>query len=457
MQKHGPYSRGVTTAIRIGFFLVILADGVDRSKASTFLDAWQEIMPRGGELSGITYGDGHFVAVGPRGELLTSTNAVNWERGTIPSAGLITDVRYGNGLFLAVGSVSNQLGVAMVSTNPIDWRTNIVSGNRVESCAFGNGLFVVSCYDSLLSSSDGVHWTPRNPGPLYSWGVDFAGNQFVVVGPGGQRTASADGITWSTPIPGDGRDLWASVYGNGTTVMVGSNQRIRTISPTNTTESPEWSEVDLRDIAYGNGRFVAVGLLYGLGVIWTSADGFAWEHPCLGEFAMLERVTFSYGLFVAVGIGGTVVTSPDGLNWTLRRGGVPAQSFSAAAANGIVVTVGGGYNAVGTALALCPDWSWRCPAWDYGIMPQSVLYAKDQFLVVGTGGSVSTSPDGTVWTHRNSATTECLKSVTCGQGQYVAVGYGGQVERSGDGITWTNQSVAAGKYGSVMFVMGNSM
>jgi hypothetical protein len=348
----------------------------------------------------------------------------------------------------------------MVSSNAVDWTTNIVSTDRVDSSAFGNGRFVAACYRSLLNSVDGVHWSPSSSPPLFAWGVDFVGDHFLAVGPGGQRATSPDGLTWSILASGDGPDLWASAQGNGTTVMVGDRHRILTISGTNSIDSWGSEEDRLSDVAYGNGRFVAVGWLsdFWLSVIWTSTDGLVWERSCVAEFYLLDHVAFGEGVFTAVGGAGTVLTSPDGVNWTVRRGGVPAQTFSAAAANGTVVTVGGGFNAVGTVLALQPDGSWRCPAWDFNIMPHRITYENGQYMVVGSAGSVSTSPDGLTWMHHVSANTNYLQDITYGQGQYVIVSSGGQVERSADGMNWTNQNLAPGTellgvaYGANRFV-----
>jgi len=74
-----------------------------------------------------------------------------------------------------------------------------------------------------------------------------------------------------------------------------------------------------RGIAYGNGQFVAVGA-----TIQTSADGANWtSHP--NNLAQLYGIAYGNGQFVAVGtVGygyGAVITSTDGVTWTLRENG----------------------------------------------------------------------------------------------------------------------------------------
>jgi hypothetical protein len=54
----------------------------------------------------------------------------------------------------------------------------------------------------------------------------------------------------------------------------------------------------------------------------------------------LHGVVFQSGYFVAVGDSGTVLTSPDGLNWTLRSAPGGAALNGIAFGNGVFVAVG---------------------------------------------------------------------------------------------------------------------
>jgi hypothetical protein len=71
-----------------------------------------------------------------------------------------------------------------------------------------------------------------------------------------------------------------------------------------------------------------------------------------------------------------------------------------------------------------------------------------QFVAVGhldTGTNpldlILTSPDGVVWTSRDSSTEDPLHAVTYGAGRYVAVGHLSFVA-SADGIAWTRIPVS---------------
>src|SRR5690606_12220478 len=60
-----------------------------------------------------------------------------------------------------------------------------------------------------------------------------------------------------------------------------------------------------------------------------------------------------------------------------------------------------------------------------------------QFVAVGYGGAVLTSPDGAEWTVRDSGVPDQLAFVTHADGEFLAVGEGGLLIASTDGIAWT--------------------
>jgi len=134
----------------------------------------------------------------------------------------------------------------------------------------------------------------------------------------------------------------------------------------------------LNGVTYGNGLFVAVGEG---GTILTSRDGVTWTQRTSGTSNDLYSVTYGNGLFVAVGAKGTILTSPDGVSWTARASGTD-------------------------------EWLW------------GVAYGNSTFVAVGGGGAILTSPDGVTWTQRTSLEKSDLLSVVYGNGRFVAVGGG---------------------------------
>ena len=145
-------------------------------------------------------------------------------------------------------------------------------------------------------------------------------------------------------------------------------------------------------------------VVVGSGAILTSSDGVTWTMQTIGVSTDLSSVTYSesLGLFVAVGYSGAIITSSDGVTWTSQTSGVS------------------------TAL--------------YG-----VTYSESLGLfvaLVGSSGAILTSPDGVTWTSRTSGVSTALSSVTYSEslGLFIAVGDSGTIITSSDGVTWTSQT-----------------
>ena len=68
---------------------------------------------------------------------------------------------------------------------------------------------------------------------------------------------------------------------------------------------------------------------------------------------------------------------------------------------------------------------------------EGVTRGNDEYLAVGAGGVILTSPDGGVWTPRDSGTTQRLYNAIWTGSQYVVVGEGGLVLTSPDASQWT--------------------
>lgn len=113
-------------------------------------------------------------------------------------------------------------------------------------------------------------------------------------------------------------------------------------------------------------------------------------------------------------------------------------------------------SASGTPLALGPL--------PQGNTLHAVAYGNGEFVAVGDGGAILTSPDGTVWTEQGTSGTSCLAGtcatfygVTYGGGEFVAVGAlgnAGVILTSPDGVTWTRQSYSTGILSAVTFGNG---
>ncbi|NOS71246.1 MAG: hypothetical protein HOP33_15100 [Verrucomicrobia bacterium] len=192
--------------------------------------------------------------------------------------------------------------------DPLDiWATQQLSTNRfgLSSIVFGNGCYVAagsfSDYGTIVSSEDGYNWTVRADGYTSIQGAPI----------------------WGLKVNfANGRFIAISAWGgtvvstNGTNWTLGSAPLIQ----------PSFAHLDLYGATYGGGRFVAVGQPesgFGSTVsnIVTSADGVAWtlrrSHPT--EARTIVDVAYGAGTYAAIGPNdGFTYTSPTATTWTRR-------------------------------------------------------------------------------------------------------------------------------------------
>ncbi len=241
-------------------------------------------------------------------------------------------------------------------------RNPLPQGNDLSRVTYGKGIFVaVGATGTILTSPDGITWTPNTAGiASYLGGVTYGSGTFVAVGYTGTILTSSDGVTWTSRTSGIYSAFLEVTYGNGIFVAVALSEDILT-SPdgitwtqqriTRTTANAVTTPIrktspgnpPLRGVTYGNGIFVAVG---DAGTILTSPDGITWTPRNSGTSYFLSGVTYGEGSFVAVGnIGppstwGTILTSPDGVTWISRNSGTTAFLRGVTYGNSTYVAVG---------------------------------------------------------------------------------------------------------------------
>ena len=210
----------------------------------------------------------------------------------------------------------------------------------------------------------------------------------------------------------------------------------------------------LSGVVFGNGLFVAVGLE---GAIVSSPDGVSWTVESSGSTASFRAVAFASGLFVVVGTGGTILTSPDGHEWTPRSLGTAAVLSGVAFGNGRFVAVGLSGAVVYSADAI----SWSPASSLTSNFLQSVTFGGGKFVAVGGSGTVRTSTDGVTWARSTTGLPQFLSGAAYFDGKYYVVGNSGIILSSPDTLAWTHQGTfdtwfrAVGSDGSQVVVAGD--
>jgi len=413
------YGNGLYVAVGINGALVTSTNGQD-----WLLRQSRTIQ----ELHGVSYGAGHFVAVG-KDVILTSTNGRDWHS-TYPGSFIdLSGVAYGNGLFVA--AVRSGFPTFLISSNAVDW-TGVNTGTfggygyafAASAVTFGNGLFVAAGSagpSAALSSTNGTDWTPQTFGGTY-FGVDavrYAGGRFVLVGSAGTLFTSNDGSQWIKRNTGLTTHFLNAEYGNGAYVVPGVRGTIL-----RTTDLVHWTSVNsgtpdrLEGIVFAQNKFTIVGES---GDTLSSADGITWVKQGSGTHLDLDGITTGdAGLIMAAGKSGTILTTTNGTNITLIDGGTSNDLHG----------VGFG--------------TWREPI--VGPPGPPSFRTVKRYVAVGDSGAIVSSDDGINWVPRTSPTNAALKAVTYGGSLFVAVGAFGTIVTSSNGIDWTREITPSPDY-----------
>lgn len=208
----------------------------------------------------------------------------------------------------------------------------------------------------------------------------------------------------------------------------------------------------LRSAAFGAGVYVAVG---DGGTILSSTDTITWIPRVSGTTNRLNAVQFGVSGFVAVGEGAsgaksTILNSVDGAHWVTCLSPVTnalkavchlSGRYEVVGSGGIVVTSTNGLSwaAIQTGAPYNLNGVDAVTTSSGGISPQY----EDHFVAVGDSGTILTSPDGLAWTARFSGIFVNLRAVAAWfttDLTFVAVGDSGAVATSGDGVTWTSRT-----------------
>ena len=195
-------------------------------------------------------------------------------------------------------------------------------------------LVAVGAAGVILSSPNGMAdgWTDASDASTTNIlaGVTWGSNQFLIVGAGG-TVLTGNGITW------DPKDL------------------------SNLATAPS-----LEDVAWLGDGYIAVGK--NGAIITSDAAGSVWteQNPGTGfDTTTLNGVASNGTIIVVVGANGTILTSPDSVNWQLQ-----------------------------TVPAVVDTHSMNDVTWD-----------GKQFGVVGSNDTILTSPDGVDWTRHIPGTS----------------------------------------------------
>ncbi len=209
-----------------------------------------------------------------------------------------------------------------------------------------------------------------------------------------------------------------------------SNPYVLQVMPRDGLERWEWRYPpvqgnDLSQVAFGAGIFVAVG---SGGALLTSQDGLEWINRHEERFGDLQSITYGDAGFVAVGTPGRLIRSPDGTNWTvLPQAEVtsPRVTFG----NGIYLVAGSGPLGFTSYLSSSDGVNWERHISPNGRSISDFTFGNGRFVARGNVTLVSTN--GLEWEERATLTG------LFGFGNGVFISLRGFTTISTNGLDWS--------------------
>ena len=347
--KHAEYPGGIFSVKR-QFWAAVIAATTFAGVANAQL-SWTAGASSTGYEQAIAYGGGVFVAVGPAPQFAVSSDGLNWTPTATNPSIWWTGVTYGNGTFVAVGT--NGFATSSDGTN---WNfTTPPNNTEWNGVAYGNGIFVTVAFDgishSVATSTDGVAWTVQTAAAANQWvSITYGSGLFVAVaqsGSGNRVMTSPDGVTWTSRTSAANLN-WASVtYGNGLFVAVAQDGVTNSVmtSPDGITwtlrtaaASAQWYSV-----AYGAGLFAAVAQDGITNSVMTSSDGVTWTIGPAATADQWQCIAFGNGIFVAGSTSGDTMAAAPPTSATTYTFTGPSGGTLNSGSNNFAVTPNGQY------------------------------------------------------------------------------------------------------------------
>ena len=415
-------------------------------------------------LFGLAYGDETFVAVGNGVAIRLTSDGQSWQSFQAPTVERLRSVVYGGGQFLAVG----RKGVVVTSKSGVEWAIarpsassfNYWSRLTLTGVASGPmGLVAVGANQTVLKAAGGGQWAQ----PLRAGGSEFISGSFTYseaktdsVQRGGRVARvfpAADGtsglaagwlagtdqgtdgtwrwdgttniisnISWALQQP-DGAAGENNLWWNGKA----AEDRKATDKGGYFIEYPDNQLAgDFRSVASGVGRYVIVGSK----TVLSSSDLKIWRRSTPEATNDFTKVRFLNGQFMALGAGGALWMSLDGITWASRTSGVSTALLDGAYGAGRYVAVGESGAIVGSVDGV----AWEKFPTGVTAPLRAIAYGNGTFVAVGDGGVVLTSDTGTGWRLRSSS-GKPFRLLEFAENRFIA-GDGSALFQSADGRTW---------------------
>ncbi len=376
-------------------------------------------------LEGVAASSTLAVAVGDNGAIYSTPDGIHWKRQDSGTNAWLRGVAAGNNRFVAVG----ERGCVLTSPDGTNWMQRpLVFTNHLNRIRYDGSLFtVVGEGGSVLTSADGSSWRTvwtGATGALYD--SVRSGRDRLILGDQEVRLSVNGSLVWSDQLSGSGGPpLWtyyAAVASSNGFLIAGSSGMMAEATPATlagyawTAKASLWRNW-LWDVVWVPDLFVAVG---DRGTVLTSADGVGWS---------LEYPPLAFTNAVFLGVGGTT-------NLLVAAGSQGALAISPADFVDVIFTNESGVVVTQAVSTLGVVWREVSPPPVTNDL-QGVTFHDGRYWVVGGQGVVLSSTNGSAWSRGSAPTPSFLSSIAGYPDGLVATGDDGTIVRSSDGSDWS--------------------
>ena len=201
----------------------------------------------------------------------------------------------------------------------------------------------------------------------------------------------------------------------------------------------------LNDVVWNGSQFVAVG---DGGVILSSSDGVDWASQLSGTNENLNAITWDGSQYLVAGDAATILRSADGKDWVTVHAGLDNIWLEAVASSGTRIVAAGQVFGPNTSYMLTSvdgvNWAENAALVQNGTSIYDIAWSGQQFVAATmvqafpTEGRVMVSADGLTWIDVIISTDSVSTfSIVWDGSQFAAGGIVGRVFTSPDGLNWT--------------------
>lgn len=260
-------------------------------------------LPYNNQIIDGAYGNGRWVMI-ENFYTWTSTNGMDWTRGTVPSisSGQLRKIVFDGAQFVI--TVYGTYNI-YISADGQNWSlyTDTEVGIYAIGLAYGNGKYIATSNSrtTIGISSDAISWTSPATFGFNPFQPVYGNGKWVVAGTTGAKTSTDNGVTWSatTAISGVNSSLQYSTFGNNKYVCTSSQEVI------SSTDGVTWSVVGspssgstIADVSSGPEGFLLSSGTGGSGGLYRSTNATSWTRLPYTLTQVLGGITYNPDLGV---------------------------------------------------------------------------------------------------------------------------------------------------------------